>query len=328
MTTHTIKLHAVVRELYDKFDLSNLIGRGAYGIVYSLKNDKKHVIKFTDEDKPFEVSNCHFFFDGKKKCNKLLIPLEVVYVAEHKIWAIKYERAAMNLHQYINNIHNFNDANVYHLARHLITAIKFIHDNKYVHGDICPNNILLINEPNTTRIVLSDYDSMTKLIDGNIKYSSLGRAITTIPYRPPELLFDNENALFGTQCDIWSFAIVMLTSILHECPFYGYLYNASNIDEAKCSSSKNGCICNKCHVIDHMINVIGKFDKDTQKFIYNENCMLFKHIGIALHNICDTYCMHVMEEIVKIIKLILFSHPLERPSANEIYDIIFSVESM
>ena len=80
----------------------------------------------------------------------------------------------------------------------ILNALKYCHDNKIIHGDIKPMNILI--DDNT--IKLCDFNCSQYVF--NTEKSS---NIVTLWYRSPELLLGSRT--YGTEIDIWSAGCVL-----------------------------------------------------------------------------------------------------------------------
>lgn len=191
-----------------KYQLGNMIGKGSDGEVYELLENgyiNNKVIKFIQ---PVE-----------KKDNKFLEPYILLHLNHQNIMkaeAIEMEsnglikivqfRAELDLLKRIKNKH-IKAVDKIKYMREITEGINFLHQHHILHGDIKPNNILLLNN----KVKITDF-SLSKIIvrDYIFNYNST----YTLCYRPLEI---KENKLY-LKSDIWA-----LGCTLYEI-FYGSKY--------------------------------------------------------------------------------------------------------
>lgn len=93
----------------------------------------------------------------------------------------------------------FTLARLQAITRQLLTALRFLHDQKLMHGDLKPENV-----------VFRSYNECTvKLIDfGNCGYitDSLSSYVQSRPYRSPEVIL---GCKYDTGIDIWSLGVML-----------------------------------------------------------------------------------------------------------------------
>ncbi len=316
-------------ELYSLLGLSRVIGKGSYGMIYSLKYDKLHVIKIT-QDHPIKQNNSDFF---DNKCDNILYHKSAIYFQQYQLWAVTYARATADLRKYITLNFNNNLKFVISTACKLINGIRHIHSIGFAHFDVSGANILVFDNGSICpNIKLSDFDFLSKVEIGNsLNYDIFYNGLVTIQYRPPEILFGSRNQICGSFTDIWSFCIVLIELILNKHPFLRYLYDFHKTpirNEYNCIAKQvtlENCGCRKCHVKNHIEKMISKFDASNNTFVETNNCKLITHVYRRLHLLCELSmlspdnCKQVCDTINELIKNIIFSEPKKRPTAQCIY---------
>jgi len=95
--------------------------------------------------------------------------------------------------------------------KNLFKAVNYVHDQKMVHRNIKPENIMVTKD-----------DGSIKLIDFGVCMASKLRQrpytnIGTPYYMAPEAI----KGVFGSQADIWSLGVLLYTLVSGYLPFQG-----------------------------------------------------------------------------------------------------------
>ena len=214
-----------------KFELTRLVGKGAFGNVYA--NDKYALklirVNSTDNDNDMrrkeslfcreveafkrmentpDFLRCHKY--GKITDNNLIKQLDASAVA---IYFIVMDVAEHSLHEWIKELRTEDDVLV--LFRQICARMLDMHEKGLEHRDIKPSNIMYNDTPDGRAVNLIDF-GQTKVGDD---YSCLQG---TWHFLPPELEVFNRNptaANNGTLgkfslADIWSLGMVLLDILL------------------------------------------------------------------------------------------------------------------
>ncbi|KAJ3428072.1 serine/threonine-protein kinase doa [Anaeramoeba flamelloides] len=139
-----------------------------------------------------------------------------------------YELLGPSLYDYlkINRFHPFPLMLIKEICYQVLIAIDFVHENKIIHADLKPENLLfqsskyfffkindrLLRLPISSKIKIIDFGSA---ISNNIELNRINcfknqensQKICSRYYRPPEIIFQQE---WDQNCDIWSLACIFV----------------------------------------------------------------------------------------------------------------------
>ncbi len=130
-----------------------------------------------------------------------------------KEFSIVMEKCDMNLRTFVKNKWTINLVKIYEILSQLNNTFKIMNENKIVHRNLKPDNILIsfgkFSNIFSSKIKLCDYDIS--------KIGHLSKLITpsvgTLLYMAPEIMEltdeEEEKNSYNYKCDLWSLGIII-----------------------------------------------------------------------------------------------------------------------
>lgn len=175
------------------YELGRMIGKGSDGEVYELidrESIQKKVIKYI-QPKITGINNYLEPYILLHLEHNNLMKAENIELESNGLMKIIQEKADYDLHNKLRN-YLILDTDKLKYMRQLTEAVYYLQRHNIIHGDIKPENILLLNN----NIKLCDF-SLSKLIKEEPAVSNKNY---TLVYRPPEV---NRGQLY-LKSDIWA----------------------------------------------------------------------------------------------------------------------------
>ena len=119
---------------------------------------------------------------------------------------------------------SINEEGVKFYAAEILVALESLHDFRFVHRDITPENILLDSEGH---VKLADFGSCISIsVSGKAKGAEM---IGTPDYVAPEILLwlEGQESEYDQSVDIWSLGVIIYEMIYRRVPFGGTTFQSS-----------------------------------------------------------------------------------------------------
>ena len=218
-----VSIEQMERETQGRYVFKKVLGRGAYGIVFSAKDKKlKRLVAVKRVERIFETT-----LDAKRclreicilshlqhenitnlidvtalndysKFDSLIVVLDLMETDLYKIIASP-QPLTVDHHRFF----------VYQILR----GLKYIHSANILHRDLKPSNILV----NSNCDIKSGDFGLARITDLNENF--LSEYVATRWYRPPEVLLNYDT--YGPALDVWSVGCILAELILRRPLFPG-----------------------------------------------------------------------------------------------------------
>ncbi|KAI8064123.1 kinase-like domain-containing protein [Thamnidium elegans] len=122
-----------------------------------------------------------------------------------------------NLQDRIDRPYDIKEEDAFFIYYQISSGLTYLHKNGIIHCDLKPNNILLENYDEKTRIVISDFGLSIKAKDINYWPDDYG----TFAYHAPEII---EQKPIDEKVDIWALGIIVYEMLTKQHPFVNKYY--------------------------------------------------------------------------------------------------------
>ena len=238
---------------FEENEVIDLLGKGAYGKVYKIKNKNNGQIRAM---KVISIKQLKENYKEEEIQNEIEILKNVIHPNIIKLYEVFNDNdnyyllnefcSEGELCKYLIHFKKLPEIIVKHIMYEIFTAINYLHINNIIHGDIKLENVMIdsvssdsyqsslekaiasiekraddtIEQSNFLKnnfaIKLIDF-GCSKIFTMNEKEIIKGKEGGTLVYSSPELL----NNIYSSKGDIWSCGVLMYILLSGEIPFQG-----------------------------------------------------------------------------------------------------------
>jgi len=200
--------------ILERFDIIQKLGKGAYGIVWKVKDKESQEIlalkkifgafqNATDAQRTFREI---IFLQELADHENIITLLDVIKADNDKDIYLVFEYMETDLHAVIKaNI--LEDIHKRFIVYQLLKAIKYMHTGQVIHRDMKPSNLLLNSE---CLVKVADF-GLARSVDFQLTEQSRNPVLTdyvaTRWYRAPEILLGSTTYTKGV--DMWSIGCIL-----------------------------------------------------------------------------------------------------------------------
>jgi titin len=200
-----------------KYQIFEELGRGSFGVLHraleikTQKNWAAKFIKFDSTDKANIVRETEIM---KKLQHNRLHQLYELYTMRCEFVLITEFLAGVPLLERIANAHyEFNETVAVHLVTQMLEGLEFMHSEKIIHLDLCPQNIVFTTKRSNT-IKITDF-GCAHVHKPNDQFR---HPYQNAEYKAPEIV---SNDMVTTETDMWSLGVITYMMVSGISPFKG-----------------------------------------------------------------------------------------------------------
>jgi serine/threonine protein kinase len=214
--------------ILEKYDVGQAIGQGSFSVVKGAiskdEQEKPVAIKIISKEKAPSLDSIYFEIETmiQLKQHPNVLHVYDVFESQEQIYLV-LELAHSELVDWIGK--NSSELIARDVVRQLLSALNYLHQRRFVHCDLKPENVLVSLDFNQSHhVFLSDFGLVQQL--ENKPNSTLSKRYGSPSNFAPEIVNKQE---YNEKIDIWSLGVLTFELLIGVHPFL----NSDGVDETE-----------------------------------------------------------------------------------------------
>ncbi len=208
-------------DITSKYELSDLLGNGKYGVVRKAINKiTKDIIAvkivakeaLSSEEMYLAKQEIHIL----KICQhvNLIMLNDIIETNDEYYIFVEYCKGKDLFTWLSDRSFKITEKQAKHLVKQILLGVEYLHHHGIIHRDLKPENILLLDNSDYPHLKISDF-GLSKIVGPN---QLATEPYGTLSYASPELL---SNKPYDMRVDIWAIGIITYLFLVGHLPFDG-----------------------------------------------------------------------------------------------------------
>jgi calcium-dependent protein kinase len=211
------------------YKMSKLMGRGQFGDVYAaspITSTTTYAVKVIDRQKILIQSNVDLQFLAREASvmrnldHPHIVKLIDLFFEDRTIYIVTDLCLGGELQQRVLKLGGYSEMEAMLCIRNVLSAIDYCHTRNYVHRDMKPENILLVEQGDNVNIKIIDF-GFAKAVDGtSMQFNTvLGTQLYMAPEVVNKSMSGYHNGLSPHKVDIWAIGCIAYFILACTSPF-------------------------------------------------------------------------------------------------------------
>jgi len=205
----------------NQYDIGNILGKGAFSIVYQAtqkSTGQEFAVKIIRKESLGLDQRAQMRIDREveiltKVNHPNIVRLYDLIESETRLYLIMELVTGGELFDKIVAKGYYSEKDACLVIKNVVSAIKYLHEQRIAHRDLKPENLLLKGKDDT-HVMISDFGLSRVLGDSSMAYTACG----TPYYVAPEVVSGKG---YGKEVDLWSIGVIAYFLLAGFPPFMG-----------------------------------------------------------------------------------------------------------
>jgi serine/threonine protein kinase len=198
----------------DNFEILEVIGKGAFSIVYkAMDKQRLNIVAIKRSLNTVKSKNLlarEFVLAYRINCPNIISVYNYYEDYFNDYMIIEYANSG-DLLNYVNKCESLNENIIRYIFKQICVGVEYLHKARIIHGDVKLENILLIEKGSELIVKLGDLGFASEFNDKK-KIYKYGSPL----YTAPEIIIGAK--IIGPESDIWSLGVVLYGMLYKEFP--------------------------------------------------------------------------------------------------------------